>query len=170
MDSLYSNLLRATDNTADITNEKYAIITKVKEKGYDVRELDSNLEHFNVANLNNLSLKVGDKVVLGFVENSIYNPVVLGVLNPNDLPFEIGTDDVVESSALINIGTSANATQHDINLKIDEKINQGGSGGIVMVGSFEIDSNGHLIATLPTGASNPYSIDSSGHLVYDTTV
>lgn len=79
--SLYDNLLRATDNTADITNEKYAIITKVKEKGYDVRELDSNLEHFNVANLNNLSLKVGDKVVLGFVENSIYNPNILGVVD-----------------------------------------------------------------------------------------
>ena len=37
-----------------------------------------------------------------------------------------------------------------------------------MVGSFEIDTNGHLIATITDGASNPYSIDTSGHLIYDT--
>ena len=44
----------------------------------------------------------------------------------------------------------------------------GGGGGITAVGSFSIDENGHLIATIPDGMTNPYSINSSGHLIYDT--
>lgn len=48
---------------------------------------------------------------------------------------------------------------------------QGGGGGgtINMVGAFSIDDNGHLIVELPDGYSNPYSINSSGHLIYNTS-
>lgn len=80
------------------------------------------------------------------------------------------TSDIIETSALDNLGTSANATQHDINLKINEKINQGGGGstGVVMVGSFRINDDGDLIVTLPTGTLNPYYIDDNGDLIYST--
>ena len=45
----------------------------------------------------------------------------------------------------------------------------GGSGaGVVMVGSFRINDEGHLIVTLPTGTLNPYHIDENGHLIYST--
>ena len=44
------------------------------------------------------------------------------------------------------------------------------SGGVIAVGSFHIDNNGHLIVELPSGVSNPYRIDNRGHLIYDTSV
>lgn len=48
---------------------------------------------------------------------------------------------------------------------------QGGGGGgtINMVGAFTINQEGHLIVELPSGYSNPYSINSSGHLIYNTS-
>ena len=45
-----------------------------------------------------------------------------------------------------------------------------GGGGVIAVGSFSIDNNGHLIVELPSGVSNPYRIDNRGHLIYDTSV
>lgn len=78
--SLYDELLKATNNIEDITHEKYAIVTYVDNKLCNVKELDNDLEHLNVSILNNLELKIGDKVVLGFIENNIYNPIILGVI------------------------------------------------------------------------------------------
>lgn len=168
MTELYENLLKATDNTNDIANEKYGVITKIDGLLCSVKEDDTGLEHSNVPILNGADLKTGDKVIIGFINNSIYNVVCYGVLNRI---LDINSENVIEHSALSNLGLNANSTQHQINLKIDEKINQGGGGGgIVMVGSFHIDNNGHLIATIPNGASNPYHIDSNGHLIYSTTV
>ena len=167
MTEFYENLLKATDNTKDITNEKYGTITKLGENNIcSVIETDTNLEHSNVPILNGLKINTGDDVVIGFVDNSIYNPIIIGKVGKA----EIDTEQVREQSALSNLGLPANSNQHQINLKVNEKINQGGgSGGIVMVGSFQIDSNGHLIATIPNGADNPYYIDfSTGHLIYDT--
>lgn len=80
MSELYENLLKATDNTNDITNEKYGTVTKINGALCSVLEEDTNLEHSNVPVLNQIYLETGDKVVIGFVDNSIYNPVVLGVI------------------------------------------------------------------------------------------
>ena len=163
-DDFYDNLLRATNNVADITTEKFATIVKLEELYCSAKEEETGLEHSNVPILNGLSLDLGDKVVLGFAENSIYNPCILGKVGLADLD----SAQVVEKSALANLGLPAGSTQHAIKLKVDEKINQGGGGGgIVMVGSFRINEEGHLIATIPNGASNPYRI-SNGHLIYNT--
>ena len=43
-----------------------------------MKEINSDLEHINVPILNNTDLSVGDKVIICFVENSLYDPVVLG--------------------------------------------------------------------------------------------
>lgn len=89
-DDLYSNLLRATDNTNDITNEKFATVTKKGEGVCSVIEDDTNLEHSNVPILNNAPVETGDKIVLGFAENSIYNPYVIGNLTrKNDADFDV---------------------------------------------------------------------------------
>lgn len=80
MSDLYENLLKATDNTKDITNEKYATVTKVEGDFCSVKEEETLLEHSNVPILNKLPCDTGDKVVLGFIGNSIYNPVVFGNL------------------------------------------------------------------------------------------
>lgn len=166
--SLYDEMLKATDNTKDITHEKFATISKIDDGKCSVIEEDSNLEHHNVPVLNRLNCQTGDKVVLGFVDNSIYNPILVGNLTRG---IRLSSNDIVEPSALSNLGTSAGAPQHAINLKINEKINQGGgsgSTGVVMVGSFRINEDGDLIVTLPTGTLNPYHINEDGDLIYST--
>ena len=80
MSEFYDQLLLATDNTSDITNEKYATVTKIEGKLVSVKEEDTELEHSNVPILNNVKLGLGDKVIIGFVNNSIYNPILLGSL------------------------------------------------------------------------------------------
>ena len=87
MDDLYSNLLRATDNTNDITNEKYAIITAKNDTTYNVKELNADLEHLNVSSI--CPCEVGDNVILGFVENSLYNPIIMGVIGFDGLDHSI---------------------------------------------------------------------------------
>ena len=97
MSDLYENLLKATDNTNDITNEKYGTVVKINGALVSVLEEDTSLEHSNVPIINSVKLELGDKVVVGFVDNSIYNPVVLGVIGKErnvdtDLDIDLGMD------------------------------------------------------------------------------
>ena len=162
MSDLYDNLLKATDNTNDITVEKYGVITKLDGLYCSVKETDNKLEHNNVPIVNGANLSVGDKVIIGFLNNSIYDTVCYGALDKT-------IHDDSKQDLLIS-GQNIKTINHTSLLGSGNIDIQGGGGGgsIVMVGSFEIDTNGHLIATIPDGASNPYSIDNSGHLIYDT--
>ena len=103
--------------------------------------------------------KITDNALIIYLDEDLTDYVV--VCDTEDI---LDTSDILESSALSNLGTSAGATQHDINLKIDEKINHGNS-TVNGVGEFRI-TNGHLIVTLPKNWSNPYHIDENGHLIY----
>ena len=162
MSDLYDNLLKATDNTNDITVEKYGVITKLDGLYCSVKETDNKLEHNNVPIVNGANLSVGDKVIIGFLNNSIYDTVCYGALDKT-------IHDDSKQDLLIS-GQNIKTINHTSLLGSGNIDIQGGGGGgsIVMVGSFEIDTNGHLIATIPDGASNPDSIDNSGHLIYDT--
>ena len=121
MSELYENLLKATDNTNDITNEKYGTVTKINGALCSVLEEDTNLEHTNVPVLNQIYLETGDKVVIGFVDNSIYNPIIVGNLTRG---IRLSTEDIIEPSSLNNLELPANSSQHQINLKVNEKINR----------------------------------------------
>lgn len=101
-----------------------------------------------------------EKVKLGGIESQA---------NKYVHPSSHSSDMIVESSDLDNLEVSGNANQHEINLAIDSKIGQGGGGSVIGTGSFSIDNNGHLIVELPNGVDNPYSINSQGHLIYDTS-
>ena len=162
MSDLYENLLKATNNIDDITTEKYATVTKLNGNYCDAKEEDTGLEHTNVPIINGANLSVGDKAVIGFLNNSIYDVVCYGALDK-----QIHDDSKQD---LLVSGTNIKTINHQSLLGSGNITIEGGGGGgsIVMVGSFEIDNNGHLIATIPDGASNPYSIDNSGHLIYDT--
>lgn len=81
MSELYDNLLKATDNTSDITTEKYGVITKLDGLYCSVKETDNDLEHTNVPIVNGANLSVGDKVIIGFINNSIYDAVCYGALD-----------------------------------------------------------------------------------------
>lgn len=80
-DSFYDNLLKVTNNIDDITTEKYGVITKLDGIYCSVKETDNDLEHNNVPILNGANLSVGDKVILGFLNNSIYDVVCYGALD-----------------------------------------------------------------------------------------
>lgn len=163
MSELYENLLKATNNIDDITTEKYATVTKINGNYCDAKEEDTGLEHTNVPIINGANLSVGDKAVIGFLNNSIYDVVCYGALDKT-------VHDDSKQDLLIS-GTNIKTINHQSLLGSGNITIEGGGGGgsIVMVGSFEIDNNGHLIATIPDGASNPYHIDfSTGHLIYDT--
>ena len=117
MSELYENLLKATDNSSDITNEKYGTVVKINGALCSVIEEDTNLEHTNVPVLNQIYLETGDKVVIGFVDNSIYNPIIVGNLTRG---IRLSTEDIIEPSSLN--GLPANSNQHQINLKVNEKL------------------------------------------------
>ena len=164
MSELYENLLKATNNIDDITTEKYATVTKINGNYCDAKEEDTGLEHTNVPIINGANLSVGDKAIIGFLNNSIYDVVCYGALDKT-------VHDDSKQDTLIS-GTNIKTINHQSLLGSGNITIEGGGGGgsIVMVGSFEIDNNGHLIATIPDGASNPYHIDfSTGHLIYDTS-
>lgn len=91
MSDLYDNLLSATDNTNDITTEKYGVITKINGTLCSVKEYDSELEHSNVPIVNGAKLEIGDKVIIGFLNNSIYDTVCYGVL---DRQIETNWEDI----------------------------------------------------------------------------
>ena len=163
MADLYENLLKATSNIDDITTEKYATVTKLNGNYCDAKEEDTGLEHTNIPIINGANLSVGDKAIIGFLNNSIYDVVCYGALDKT-------IHDDSKQDLLIS-GTNIKTINHQSLLGSGNITIEGGGGGgsIVMVGSFEIDTNGHLIATIPDGASNPYHIDfSTGHLIYDT--
>lgn len=79
--NLYDNLRKATNNIDDITTERYATVTTLNGNYCDVKEEDTGLEHTNVPIVNGANLSVGDKVIIGFINNSIYDAVCYGALD-----------------------------------------------------------------------------------------
>ena len=165
----YNNLRTLTSNLEDISFTKFATVTNTNKQNNTctVKEEESETTHENVNTYNN-NLQVGDKVILGFVDNSIYNPIII-------------------------CGGEESYTKNEIDALLQKKVNepttegrngqvlttdgqggrswttvQGGGGSTLMVGSFEIDDNGDLIVTLPSGTANPYYINNDGDLIYDT--
>lgn len=162
MSDFYDNLLKATDNTDNITVEKYGVITKKEGNYCSVKESDTELEHSNVPIVNGANLDVGDKVIIGFLNNSIYDVIVYGALDKT-IHDNTKQDTLISGTNIKTINNTSLLGSGNITIQ-----GGGGTGGVVMVGSFEINNEGHLIATIPDGASNPYSIDNNGHLIYDT--
>lgn len=162
MSDFYENLLRATDNTQDITVEKYAIVTSTNGNYCSVKETDTGLEHTNVPIVNGATLQNGDKVIIGFLNNSIYDVVCYGALDKT-------VHDNTKQDTLIS-GTNIKTINHQSLLGSGNITIEGGGGGsgVVMVGSFRINDEGDLIVTLPTGTLNPYHINDDGDLIYST--
>ena len=162
MSDFYENLLKATSNIDDITTERYGVITKLNGFYCSVKETETDLEHTNVPIINGANLNVGDKVIIGFINNSIYDVLVYGSLD-KQVHDDSKQDLLISGTNIKTINNNSLLGSGNITIQ-----GGGGSGGIVMVGSFTINENGHLIATIPDGASNPYHINSSGHLIYST--
>lgn len=161
MSDFYDNLLKATDNTSEITTEKYAIVTKIDGLFCSVKETDTDLEHSNVPIVNGATLKTGDKVIIGFLNNSIYDVVCYGALD-KEVHDNSKQDLLVSGTNIKTINNTSLLGSGNINI-------QGGDGSVIGTGSFSINDNGHLIVELPNAVDNPYYINDNGHLVYDTS-
>ena len=170
INDFYTNLTTITNNLEDITFTKYATITNINSDGTcTAKEDEEGLTHENINTLGN-NLQVGDKVVLGFVDNSIYNPVIL--TGGEEAYTKTETDNLLQKKVdePTSEGTNGQVLTTDGNGGRTWKTVQGGggTGGIVMVGSFRINDDGDLVVTLPTGTPNPYHIDENGDLIYST--
>ena len=95
-DDFFSNLQAVTSNIEDITFSRFATITSITGCYATVLEDESELEHTNVPLLNGVNLRVGDKVVLCFVDNSIYNPIALGGIGQKSVYTKAEVDKIVE--------------------------------------------------------------------------
>ena len=86
----FDNLTEVTNNLNDISFTRFATVTSVNKNTCSCKE-DEGVTHENVLTLSS-KVKVGDTVVLGFVANSIYNPIIVGVDNIEDYIKEPATD------------------------------------------------------------------------------
>ena len=147
-DSLYENLLKATDNTNSITCEKYATITRINGSLCDVRELDTNLEHTNVPILNGATLETGDKVIIGFLNNSIYDVICYGVLDRSivaELPIVTQWESVPSDEKI----PSEKLTKNSIDLKQDllvsgTNIKTLNNESLLGEGNVSVDTSSHI--------------------------
>ena len=98
INDFYDNLTTITNNLEDITFTKYATITNINNDGTCTAKEDEEdgLTHENVPLLNGVNLRVGDKVVLGFVDNSLYNPIALGGIGQKSVYTKAEVDKIVE--------------------------------------------------------------------------
>lgn len=155
----FTNLQAVTSNIEDITFSRFATITSINGAYCNVKEDESELEHTQVPILNGLGLEVGDKVLLGFADNSIYNPFVSGVIGRNvNQAYEDKLDSMLEESLkaqglpFFNINTNGHLVA---------------SYGFLQENMFSIDEEGHLQVTLPNNEDNPFHINNSGRLIYE---
>ena len=145
-DDFFSNLQAATSNLDDIVFKRFATVVEINNDGtVNCREdEDDGLTHENVLTLAH-NLQVGDKVVVGFVDNSIYNPVVLGSMNESisDSYTKEELDGFV--NCLIN--------------RLDTGDDEGGGGDVV---GFDVDIN--MVFSGVSGRDD--SITLSANLIY----
>ncbi len=123
--NLYDNLLKATNNIGDITTERYATVTKLNGNYCDVKEEDTGLEHTNVPIVNGANLSVGDKAIIGFINNSIYDAVCYGALDKQihddivvDLNLDGTSNNAVANSAVVG-GLNDKIEASDISFGFD---------------------------------------------------
>lgn len=82
-DDFFDNLTSITDNLKDIAFTRYVTITNINpDNTVDCRE-DNGTIHKNVINSTNFTLSIDDVVLLGFIDNNIYNPMITGGVKIN---------------------------------------------------------------------------------------
>lgn len=138
MTDFYNNLISLTNNLEDIAFTKYATITNINSDGTCTAKEDEEegLTHENINTLGN-NLRVGDKVVLGFVDNSIYNPVIL--TGGEEAYTKTETDALLQKkiNEPINEGSNGQVLTTDGNGGRTWKTVQGGGSDVDIVTSWE---------------------------------
>lgn len=147
-DDFLDNLTSLTDNTNDIAFTRYATITTVNNDGTVNCKDDDDTIHKNVINSTNLQLSKDDTVLLGFIDNDIYQPMVTGGVN-----VKCGDDTLIYALGLGKFNIDSNG---DLiyNLPI----------GITNYAS--INSDGDLIIDLNESENSKFRINNEGEVIY----
>lgn len=126
VDDFYENLTALTDNLSDIVFSRYAEVTKVDGFSVECKENESGVVHINVPIINNFEVEVGDFIILGFVDNDLYNPVALGMLEPRgggggDVPIVTAWEQTLSDSKV----PSEKLTKNTLDTKVDKETGKG---------------------------------------------
>ena len=147
-DDFLENLTSLTDNLKDIAFTRYATITTVNNDGTVNCKDDDGTIHKNVINSTNLQLSKDDTVLLGFIDNDIYQPMVTGGVN-----VKCGDDTLIYALGLGKFNIDSNG---DLiyNLPI----------GVTNYAS--INSDGDLIIDLNEFENSKFRINNEGEVIY----
>lgn len=148
-DDFIENLTSLTNNLEDIAFSRYATITNINDNTVDCKEDDGTI-HKNVINSTNFNLNIDDTVLLGFVDNNIYNPMITGGVNVK------GADDTMIYA--LGLGKFNINSDGDLILTLPIGVNN----------YFSIDNNGDLIVDLDDAtAEKQFSINEDGDVIYE---
>ena len=149
-DDFLDNLTSLTDNLNDIAFTRYVTITQVHpDKKVDCKE-DNGTVHKNVINSTNFNLSIDDVVLLGFVDNNIYNPMIIGGVTVRN------ADDQMIFS--LGLGKFEINSDGDLILTLPIGVDN----------YFEINSDGDLIVDLDNPSMEErFSINDDGDVIYD---
>ena len=147
-DDFMDNLTSLTDNLNDIAFSRYATITKVYDDNtVDCKE-DNGTIHKNVINSTNLTLSIDDTVLLSFIDNNIYNPMITGGVEVK------GAND--QMIYALGLGKFKINNDGDLILTLP----------IGVENYFELDNNGDLIIDLDETEAEKFRINDDGDVIY----
>jgi hypothetical protein len=146
-DDFLENLTSLTDNLNDIAFTRYVTITNINgDKTVDCKE-DTGTVHKNVINTTNLHLSIDDVVLLSFVDNNIYNPMITGGVNVK------GADD--QMIFAMGLG-KFNIVDGDLIFTLPIGVENYAS----------INEDGDLIIDLDSSEAERFNINDKGEVIY----
>jgi len=146
-DDFLSNLQSLTNNINDIAFTRYATITQInKDNTVDCKE-DNGTIHKNVINSTNIPLSIDDTVLLSFIDNNIYNPMVTGGVTVKN----------ADDNMIFALGLGKFHINNDGDLILTLPI------GVDNYFSIE---DGDLIIDIDESESTRFNINSKGDLIY----
>ena len=147
-DDFIENLTSLTDNLEDIAFTRYATITQINNDGtVDCKE-DNETIHKNAINTTNLKLSINDTVLLGFVDNNIYNPMITGGVTVKN----------ADETIIYALGLGKFNINNDGDLIYTLPI------GVENYAS--ISDDGDLIIDLDTSEAEKFTINDNGEVIY----
>ena len=147
-DDFIENLTSLTDNLEDIAFTRYATITAINNDGtVDCKE-DNETIHKNAINTTNLKLSINDTVLLGFVDNNIYNPMITGGVTVKN----------ADETIIYALGLGKFNINNDGDLIYTLPI------GVENYTS--ISDDGDLIIDLDTSEAEKFTINDNGEVIY----
>lgn len=150
MDDFLDNLQAVTNNLDDIAFTRYVTITEVNPDSTVNCKEDNGTVHKNVINSTNLNLSRDDTVLLGFINNNIYDPMIMGGVDVKH------ADDTLIFA--LGLGKFNINTDGDLILTLP----------IGVENYFSIDNNGDLIIDLDdSDMESKFSINDGGDVIYE---